>query len=271
MYCTKCGQKQSAGDSFCTNCGNKNFSVTSPDQIQKVGTTVTEIPALPANLQSWNWGAAGLTWIWGLGNGVWLALLQFIPIVSWFWWIVLGINGSKWAWQAGGYKKGEVAFRAQQESWKVAGIIFFFIVPVALIGILSSIGLVSLNGAREKVRDAARKSDISLLRTALALYYDDQQNPSYYTASTPLEVDSQDSSSDFSTALISKGYVTALPKSPVVERQGSDYHYWYLTTTTGDHFALYSKLESTSNYYVATDNGDPKEQSQKPVCDTTCH
>lgn len=48
------------------------------------------------------------------------------------------------------------------------------LVVIAIIGILSAIGLVALNGAREKARDAKARSDLATFRTALALYYDDQ-------------------------------------------------------------------------------------------------
>lgn len=47
------------------------------------------------------------------------------------------------------------------------------LVVIAIIAILSAIGLVALNGAREKARDAQRRSDIAQIRTALSLYYDD--------------------------------------------------------------------------------------------------
>lgn len=46
------------------------------------------------------------------------------------------------------------------------------LVVIAIIGILSGIGLVSLNGAREKARDAQRYSDLGQIRTALAVYFD---------------------------------------------------------------------------------------------------
>ena len=47
------------------------------------------------------------------------------------------------------------------------------LVVIAIIGILATIGLVALNGAREKARDATRKSDLSQVKTALVLYADD--------------------------------------------------------------------------------------------------
>lgn len=50
------------------------------------------------------------------------------------------------------------------------------LVVIAIIGILATIGLVALNGAREKARDATRKSDLSQVKTALVLYADDNSN-----------------------------------------------------------------------------------------------
>lgn len=47
------------------------------------------------------------------------------------------------------------------------------LVVIAIIGILASIVLVSLNGARGKARDAKRISDIKSIQLALANYYND--------------------------------------------------------------------------------------------------
>jgi type II secretory pathway pseudopilin PulG len=44
---------------------------------------------------------------------------------------------------------------------------------IAIIGILASVVLSSLNSARAKARDAKRRSDISNIQKVLALYYDD--------------------------------------------------------------------------------------------------
>lgn len=47
------------------------------------------------------------------------------------------------------------------------------LVVIAIIGILSSVVLASLNGAREGARDSRRQSDLSQLRTAMELYAND--------------------------------------------------------------------------------------------------
>ena len=47
------------------------------------------------------------------------------------------------------------------------------LVVLAIIGILVTIGLSELRGARESARDAMRISDLSQIRLALALFFDD--------------------------------------------------------------------------------------------------
>lgn len=46
------------------------------------------------------------------------------------------------------------------------------LVVIAIIGILSSVVLASLNGARKKGRDARRISDVKQIQLALEMYYD---------------------------------------------------------------------------------------------------
>jgi prepilin-type N-terminal cleavage/methylation domain-containing protein len=47
------------------------------------------------------------------------------------------------------------------------------LVVISIIGLLSSLAVVSLNSARIKARDALRKADMAQMRTALNLYYMD--------------------------------------------------------------------------------------------------
>src|SRR3990167_3419153 len=56
------------------------------------------------------------------------------------------------------------------------------LVVIAIIGVLSSIVLASLNSARNKGNDAKTKAQLSGLRAAMELYYDN--NGSYGTATS---------------------------------------------------------------------------------------
>ena len=47
------------------------------------------------------------------------------------------------------------------------------LVVISLIGILSTLVIANLNSARERARDAQRKSDLRNIQTALRLYYND--------------------------------------------------------------------------------------------------
>jgi len=48
------------------------------------------------------------------------------------------------------------------------------LIVIAIIGLLATISIVSLNGARLKGRDAARLGNIKQMQTALEMYYNDQ-------------------------------------------------------------------------------------------------
>lgn len=50
------------------------------------------------------------------------------------------------------------------------------LVVIAIISLLSSVVLASLNSTRKKARDARRLSDMKQIQTALALYYDVNNN-----------------------------------------------------------------------------------------------
>lgn len=88
---------------------------------------------IPAEIQKWNWGAAGLTWIWGAYHDVWIALLAIIPVLNIVMLIVLGLKGSDWAWQANKWKNVE-EFAAMQKKWEPWGIAFFVLTILGTIG-----------------------------------------------------------------------------------------------------------------------------------------
>ena len=65
------------------------------------------------------------------------------------------------------------------------------LVVIAIIGVLATLLLLQLGGARGKARDAKRISDISQIRTALEQYFDDNSGTyplvSLYDVSDPLQ------------------------------------------------------------------------------------
>ena len=71
------------------------------------------------------------------------------------------------------------------------------LVVMAIIGILSAVVLTSLNGARQKGRDARRISDVKQIQLSLELYYDS-------TGAYPLTIGTQSSS-----LLVTNGYIAS--------------------------------------------------------------
>src|ERR1051326_1890982 len=98
------------------------------------------------------------------------------------------------------------------------------LVVIAIIGLLASVVLVSLNGARQKSRDAKRMGDINQLAKALELFFDD--NKSYPTSSAGGSV------TTVLAGMVPK-YMTSLPKSPspadsnsaTTGQGGNDYYF----------------------------------------------
>lgn len=72
---------------------------------------------VPAELRRWNWGAFGLTWIWGIGNRTPAAWFTFVPFVGWLVMpFVLGLKGNQWAWRNRSWPDIET-FRRTQRAW----------------------------------------------------------------------------------------------------------------------------------------------------------
>lgn len=82
--------------------------------------------SIPPEIRQWNWGAAGLTWVWGSSHRIWWSLLAFIPGFSIFIMILLGLRGNEYAWRAKKYQNTE-DFLEGEEAWKPWGILFFIL------------------------------------------------------------------------------------------------------------------------------------------------
>lgn len=130
------------------------------------------------------------------------------------------------------------------------------LVVIAVIGLLSSIVLVSLNSARAKARDARRKSDLKQISLALEFYYDIYNR--YPVGSGPGNGVPGDEWRTFIqggcdnsvlNALTSSGYLSTVPEDPLAPT----YRYFY--EADGDQgYWLGSHLEKTGDPNYTTFN-----------------
>lgn len=111
------------------------------------------------------------------------------------------------------------------------------LIVISIIGILSSIILVSTNDTRAKGRDTKRIADISQLRIALELYY--SNNSSRYPETNSLNILTHDS----------QKLIAQIPTDPSGASYANSGNYFYYSN--GDHFHLGAKLESANAYLLS--------------------
>ena len=95
---------------------------------------------MPEEIRRWNWGAFSFTWIWGLANHTYIALLGLIPGVGVVMRFVLGVKGNDWAWRNKWWDSVD-HFKRTQRKWAWAALFVF--VPICLIGILAIVAEVA--------------------------------------------------------------------------------------------------------------------------------
>jgi len=105
-----------------------------------------ELKPLPPELDRWNWGAFLLNWIWGIGNGTFIALLALIPFVGFVMMFVLGAKGSRWAWRNGRWDSIE-HFKRVQRAWAIWGVIIWIGFVVLFAGIFGGVSFLLKNSA----------------------------------------------------------------------------------------------------------------------------
>lgn len=91
---------------------------------------------IPQEALGWSWGAFLLTWIWGLGNRVWISLLMFVPLVNIVMWFILGAKGRQWAWQKGSWRDIE-HFKRVQRRWAIAGVVVWSLFILLFVSIFA--------------------------------------------------------------------------------------------------------------------------------------
>lgn len=127
------------------------------------------------------------------------------------------------------------------------------LVVIAIIGVLATVVLASLNTARRKSRDARRISDIKQLQLALELHFDGAgagQYPPGVAVNNPCTNDSG------LTALVTGGYIAAIPHDPNATGAAACYRYTSAPTVAGGsrtNYHLGAVLEDSANTALNSD------------------
>lgn len=167
ITCPACGNSVSERAVSCPRCGEpinaSDGNVGSPAKdyayVDFEGKKFRPKKQKPANddpalveerLRKWNWGAFGLTWIWGVGNGVYWTLLLLIPGLGWIATpiaaIFLGLKGNSFAWDAPDKEWEDIEhFRHVQRYWAIAAIIVWILVALITVVLIYSISYAIAN------------------------------------------------------------------------------------------------------------------------------
>jgi general secretion pathway protein G len=127
------------------------------------------------------------------------------------------------------------------------------LVVIAIIGLLSTLAVVALTGARAKARDARRLSDVKQIQTALDLYYADQNTyPADLTPGQALK---------YGTAPDTVTYMALVPTNPSPTNDGdcpADTEYDYTQGGGGiTYHVVYCIGNKTGDVESGTHNATP--------------
>ena len=133
------------------------------------------------------------------------------------------------------------------------------IIVIGIIAVLSALGATSYSGFQKNARDTRRKADLETITSALNAYYAvNNRYPAAGTcaagvAITTCSVNST-SSSSWISALVTSGYLEALPQDPINnaaapwDATNNNYSYAYGgVDTNGQNYDLTARLENTDD------------------------
>jgi hypothetical protein len=104
------------------------------------GSTAT----VPGEIDTWNWGAFLLNWVWGIGNKTYIALLMFVPLVNFAMVLMLGLKGSAWAWRNKRWDSVE-HFRSVQRKWAYWAVVAYMALILLCVGLFFAISALMAN------------------------------------------------------------------------------------------------------------------------------
>jgi prepilin-type N-terminal cleavage/methylation domain-containing protein len=124
------------------------------------------------------------------------------------------------------------------------------LIVVALIGILSSMAVVTFTGSQKRARDAQRRSDLKQYQTGVEAY-------SLRSGSYPIHQ---------SSAIVSQDAVCKTELKFVscpVDPKSGWYNYYYISDAAGSSYAVWAQLEAviSTTYLIFCSNGKNTESS----------
>jgi len=143
-------------------------------------------------------------------------------------------------------------------SYKKGFTLIELLVVIAIIGILSTVAMTSLSGARAKARDARRRTDLDAISLAAEQYY--SQYGTYVIPGTGYNgcscgwFNRQDGVAPYvksiATGMEEGGYFTDAPRDPTINSDNTTPQ--YMKYQCGSGFFVYAKLERPSADDIAT-------------------
>lgn len=147
FICSEC-KAVIVGRIYCNRCveDRLNKGYWTGQDASKIDYTAQTGAAIemPPEIRGWNWGAFLLTWIWGIGNNVWISLLTLLSIIPYVGWlimlamrIILGIKGNEWAWKNKKWQSVEHFKQTQRKwAWWGLGFILLYIALMLAVAVL---------------------------------------------------------------------------------------------------------------------------------------
>jgi prepilin-type N-terminal cleavage/methylation domain-containing protein len=137
------------------------------------------------------------------------------------------------------------------------------LIVVALIGILSSIGVYSYQTAQAKARDAQRKNDLEAIKKAAYLYATDNDTfspvvgSSWAASVANLAWGAEGSNPGSIGNRFTPTYIKSIPRDPRFQTNADDY-YFRVLTADGDTLIISAKLENTNDPVLSSLNCTPE-------------
>ncbi|MCK5027473.1 MAG: trypsin-like peptidase domain-containing protein [Candidatus Pacebacteria bacterium] len=154
MFCKNCGTQINNDGSFCSKCGTNSKSDAQNTTLNQTGMSAT---ASISEIKCSNCGYEGSG---KKGRRVvsqiliWLTLPFFWPAILLYYLITKKYLCPKCGSDFLGIKNKQGVYNAQRSGTSPIAWVFMILIIIAVIGILASVVLASLNSAREKVLDA---------------------------------------------------------------------------------------------------------------------